>query len=692
MVKWGFRVSACKTTWYTDLQRSTGDMPIRPGGGITMLRSLSSCHQHIHADAWLRSVVAIALLLSWALAGCDTSLTNNTNQQDPRSTLGSNVTDNTVGDELIAPATTNQNDEKASVTILAKTAQFCCNALEIKFETEATGSAAKAQIYAWDFGDGQFGSGPTSIHTYKWQGSYDVVLNVALSDGTQLTSQMTIILPLGSDRNTAVGPVLPDAPSVIEPAENDSPTDVSLVADAGLNQQVTAGALVQLDGSRSQYSANKSLTYAWRETTNLGVTLDNPTSATTTFTAPSPTLTNGSVLITFELTVSADTLSSTDSVTIEVLPLVSNNESSHVEIEFLTGPKGDTTAGTYEVSWRFSSATQMTNVYLSRDCCECQNVDGSALTPDANGVYTASVDIPADRTVWYFVRYTHGGIEYTSRSVHINTAPGDPTASPPMVIWYHLWRFDLDILADVLASGVVTHVMIDGGDRLGAYNEEASVKEAITMCQAKGVYTIWSMNLWNHFNDLPSLADTVDPNAYIAAMQQINAEADALGADFSAMDCEAYLGVPFDKLFEDVLTQAHFDAMNTAITTAASQVQVDFVYPAGAPYAPLFVNNVYRPLGRKRIAESTYYDSPFKICRIDFPFDIFGAYIQPTTERPFKAENPFFLPQDVLSRRYYWSKADGALGNTNGIWLYTGTFEADARATAKLLLEFANTP
>ncbi|MBU0718593.1 MAG: hypothetical protein KJ749_10125, partial [Planctomycetes bacterium] len=469
----------------------------------------------------------------------------------------------------------------------------------------------------------------------------------------------------------------------------DGETIISLGADAGENITVRGGETVGLSGSATGHSGSSPVSFAWRKLAGADVALNDPRSATPTFVAPEPM--QVSQFLIWGLTVTVDEMSAVDTVEVEVLPLT-ESDAYGVHVEFMSGPEGTTAPGSYEVSWRFLDGTPRSNVYLSRDCCECQNINSAILTPDAGGIYATSVEIPNDRTVWYFVRYTRGGTEYTSRSIHVNTSSGNPAAPEPIVIWWHPWHFDLEILETVLASGVVTHVMIDGGDRCGAYYEEAVVHEAIAMCQANGVKTIWSLNLWNSFTELPTLDDTVDPSYYVAAMEEINAEANLIGADYSAMDCETYSGVPFDAVFEEALPQEHFDAMSAAIEQAARQVRVDFIYPAGTPFAPLYVNNTYRPLGRIRIAASTYYDAPYKICRLDYPFEVFGAFVKPFTERPDHAWNPYFLPYDIVSRRYYWSQASGASGAVNGLWLYSGVEEDEARISADMLYQYFSSP
>jgi hypothetical protein len=85
-------------------------------------------------------------------------------------------------------------------------------------------------------------------------------------------------------------------------------------ADAGPNQNVVAGDLVQLDGSGSHDPGNGALTYEWSQTSGTAVTLSNAAAQKPTFTAPA-----GPVSLTFSLKVSNGNRESLpDSVTISV--------------------------------------------------------------------------------------------------------------------------------------------------------------------------------------------------------------------------------------------------------------------------------------------------------------------------------------------------------------------------------------
>jgi len=80
---------------------------------------------------------------------------------------------------------------------------------------------------------------------------------------------------------------------------------------AGASQTVTPGATVTLDGNQSNDPDGDTLNYQWTQILGPVVTLDDPTAAVTTFTAPDVT---SSTLLRFDLTVT-DPLGLTDTST-----------------------------------------------------------------------------------------------------------------------------------------------------------------------------------------------------------------------------------------------------------------------------------------------------------------------------------------------------------------------------------------
>jgi len=93
--------------------------------------------------------------------------------------------------------------------------------------------------------------------------------------------------------------------------QNQAPT-----ANAGSDQTVNAAATVSLSGTGTD-PENGALSYQWRQTGGTPVTLSNPTSARTNFTAP--VIATGTATLTFELRVTdAGGLSAVDTLTVVV--------------------------------------------------------------------------------------------------------------------------------------------------------------------------------------------------------------------------------------------------------------------------------------------------------------------------------------------------------------------------------------
>lgn len=97
------------------------------------------------------------------------------------------------------------------------------------------------------------------------------------------------------------------------------------IANSGINQFVTSGNLVNLDGSASSDLESSLLSFNWLQIDSSGliITLNSNSSSQPTFTAP--TVSSATTII-FELTVTdSGGLSSTSTVTIVILPLITAN-------------------------------------------------------------------------------------------------------------------------------------------------------------------------------------------------------------------------------------------------------------------------------------------------------------------------------------------------------------------------------
>ena len=168
--------------------------------------------------------------------------------------------------------------------------------------TGPTGNFEKWQIYAREQSTGNVISPRGSSHNANAR-TYTIT---GLKSNVIWTVGIAMFRRTGSDSVWA---------GDIAQARLQSPT---ITADAGDDVTVRAGARVALDGTDSRtYRSGATLTYAWTQTAGPTVTLDDATSATPAFIAPSV---SASTDLTFSLTVDDGTSSATDTVTVTVLP------------------------------------------------------------------------------------------------------------------------------------------------------------------------------------------------------------------------------------------------------------------------------------------------------------------------------------------------------------------------------------
>jgi PKD repeat protein len=621
-------------------------------------------------------------MLVLAAHGCGTSLLF----PPPSDTLPSTVTDDDDDQDQVSPADAGDGSSEPRIEFTADPV-FCCNPLSIDFRARLVDQPGGYDVvYDWDFGDGYEARGAIVNHTYTLPGEY--VVQVQARIGAVGTWNQVRLITVGETSGGA-SPSGDDVPDDTVPGGG---VDSVVVADAGADKTVEAGALVMLDGTGSVVSPSQPASYLWQEVSGAGVVLGDPYSAASVFTAPD--VSAGTLALVFELRVTAGSVSAVDTVAVYVVPSwppVDGSTYGRV-IEFLSGPSGETGPGAAGVSWRFLDGRGVSDVYLRTDACLSEDIDTRILTPDARGVYAASIDVPVDQTIWYQVRYQRAGVAYSSRSVYVNPPPGIPDARPAPVIWYHRREVDSAVLQSILDLGVVTHVMVGGGDLVIEPYDVPEVQSLIETCREAGVQAIWSRHLWNNREELQTLADVFDPACYAAAIAQTLEEAAALGVELTALDVEAYNGSPVRDYLGESLPAEDVPALRAVIQMAAQVAQVDFIYPAGTQHREDSANEILSGLGEIRIAHSTYYDRPDKNCRITYPYEVFGAYIAPSTERPEYGEAPYFLPWDILARRYLWSQADGAPDGVNGLFLYPSSLSNTVSATASALVAHLSGP
>jgi len=128
-----------------------------------------------------------------------------------------------------------------------------------------------------------------------------------VAEDTDLVFRLHVSNDTGESEDTLTVKVL----HVVEPAD-------VLVANAGADQSVAAGALVTLDGSQSSGPGNTKLAYQWTQTSGPSVTLQNAKSAVASFTAPA-SVADAQICV-FRLTVWAGDMTASDDTAVRIEP------------------------------------------------------------------------------------------------------------------------------------------------------------------------------------------------------------------------------------------------------------------------------------------------------------------------------------------------------------------------------------
>lgn len=356
-----------------------------------------------------------------------------------------------------------------------------CVGVPVQF-TESSTASNVITNYAWDFGDGNSGSGQNVTHAYATSGTFDVDLTITSDGCTETyTDQVTIVpvptVDLGLDVLVCPGEsVQLNSPNAIgngtyswSPATDlnnsgiASPTstptanrtyvltytengcsntdDINVtiapepVADAGTDQTICAGSSIQLNGSGGG-------SYQWD---NAG-TLNNAAIA-------DPTATPGSNT-TYTLTVTdGNNCIDTDDVLITVAPLptVSGNSSTDCTTnlgEIVASGSGGTPPFTFDIgsgpqaSGTFSGLTPGTYTVTLVDnllCSDQVNItvdDFSGLTAsitsqtnvDCNGASTGSVTVLASGSTPPYT-YSIDGVNFGSSGTFSGLAEGSYTVT-----------------------------------------------------------------------------------------------------------------------------------------------------------------------------------------------------------------------------------------------------------------------
>ncbi len=155
---------------------------------------------------------------------------------------------------------------------------------------------------------GECGTPPT---TTELEGGSFALPTLDSGEHYELSVSADVTATSGSVSNTASVSAPSDLATGNNSASDSDTINRAPVADAGPDQSANTSSSVQLDGSHSSDPNGDTLTYKWEQTVGPTVTLSSTSAPKPTFTAP-----KSSASLTFKLTVSDGTLSSSDSVTI----------------------------------------------------------------------------------------------------------------------------------------------------------------------------------------------------------------------------------------------------------------------------------------------------------------------------------------------------------------------------------------
>ncbi len=181
-----------------------------PGGGFS--------------EPWgVLCTMTLAGLVIFCLSGC-----GGINPSAPLPTLGSRV--ESIPGDRGGTASPSVTTNKPSIAIAVQPV-YCCNPRSMIIEAQVSALQNPGQIvFRWEFGDGRTGRGPKLEHTYSWPGTYTIMLQAELPDGTIVFAEHELVLPADSvppgedpsdqepQEDPGIGePTTPDEPDIHEP-------------------------------------------------------------------------------------------------------------------------------------------------------------------------------------------------------------------------------------------------------------------------------------------------------------------------------------------------------------------------------------------------------------------------------------------------------------------------------------------
>ncbi len=257
----------------------------------------------------------------------------------------------------------------------------------------------------------------------------------------------------------------------------------------------------------------------------------------------------------------------------------------------------------------------------------------------------------------------------------------------PIIIWYHNGATNsIESLKIALSSGLVNHVMIYARHRdCLDWESMPNVLEAIQLVKDSSAKLIWSRCLWPYW-DQSNIKPEYFFNVayYLAEIELVRLEAEEMGADFVALDIEAYghsiMKVPISR--GDWLYPSQQTVMRNTVSEVVEAVgQVDFIYPAGNARRPAAPWNFLSKLGKNPISEDTYHNNSERLAQIWYEYKIFGAYLNTTKVREDRPELNYYLVPEIFEKVHLWAG--------KGLFLYSK--EGNALAVAQALLAYSKT-
>lgn|GEM_PF-2347211 len=264
------------------------------------------------------------------------------------------------------------------------------------------------------------------------------------------------------------------------------------------------------------------------------------------------------------------------------------------------------------------------------------------------------------------------------------------TKKKPLVIWFHnCASVNNDTLRIILKCDLINCVMVTGMHRSDLdWKKNIRVKQAVNLVKNSDAKLIWCRSLWPWYNIRNSKPqDLFSSEYYIRQILSIRAEAKEMGADYVAFDAEPYAKSPMKQYMRSkkrlLLDEQQRQQLKQVIRQATDVVgQIDFILPAGS-ISPIHPYNFLADLGKIRISEHTYYDNMSFIKNIRYPYEIFGAFVNPTKENKHRSEAPFFLPDEIFKKSNLWK-------NKKGVLIYTSSKKSPE--VAQSLNRFSHTP